>query len=119
MLMSVISDILANEDPRILPIPKPRPIWRDCDFWCAEARALAQSLLGSCGVASLVSCDSGLPNCIDEAVLVANDTFISRVEKLGASLGKGDESRRAEEASSLSCGGDDWKGEGDRRLSKR
>ena len=76
----------------MLLIPRPRPICNDWDFWCADDRMLDQVCSEARGAGSLASCANGFPNCIEGAVLVAKETFISRVEKLGASSGKGDES---------------------------
>lgn len=63
---------------------------------------------------SFASCDNGLPNCIDGAVLVARDTFMSRVEKVAAPWENGDDNGSGRDSSSSSLGGDDWNGEGDR-----
>jgi hypothetical protein len=62
----------------------------------------------------LASCDKGLPICIDVAVLVAKETFMSRVENMLGPCEKGDDSGRACVEDS-SFGGEDWKGEGDLR----
>ena len=45
---------------------------------------------------SVASCDSGLPNCMDAAVLVANERFMSRVEKVAGPCENG-------EGNGLSC----------------
>lgn len=87
-------------------------MWRDCDFWCAEDRTLDQVLPTGRGVISFASCESGLPNCIEVAVLVARDRFMSRVEKVAAPCENGDDNGGGCEDGSL--GGDDWKGEGER-----
>ena len=62
--------------------------------WCADDRALDQLFCSGRGVRSFANCDSGLPICIEAAVLVANETFMSRVEKVKDELSSenGDES---------------------------
>jgi len=53
---------------------------------------LARSLCIDWGVVSVASCANGLPNCMEDAVLVVSDTFISRVEKMDTSFEKGEDS---------------------------
>jgi hypothetical protein len=45
---------------------------------------LVQLLCGGRGVMLFANCDRGLPICMDAAVLVARETFMSRVEKENA-----------------------------------
>ena len=108
MLTPVIWDMVWKE----LPSPIPSPMCRDCDFWCADARMLARSSAGG-GLKPLVNCDSGFPACIVVAVLVASETFMSRVEKLDAPCENGEESLLGREDGGSS--GEDCNGEGERR----
>lgn len=86
-----VSVFTLNGEPSAPPRPRPSPIWSDCDFWWADDRALDHVLGVGRGVISLASCESGLPNCIDGAVLVAKDTFMSRVEKVVEPCEKGED----------------------------
>jgi hypothetical protein len=94
-------------------------MWRDCDFWWADDRALDQVLAAGRGV-GLANFERGLPVCIDAAVLVAKETFMSRVENMLGPCEKGEESDDIgwgwdEDEDEDSFGGEDCKGEGDRR----
>ena len=67
------------------------------------------------------NCDRGLPICIEVAVLVASETFMSLVEnvKEEVSCVNGDDrgcdgNGGGTNSSAFSDGGDDCKGEGDR-----
>jgi hypothetical protein len=106
---------LSREVPNTLLKPKPSPICRDCDFWCAEARIWALSISVDRGVWLFANRDNGLPACIDGAVLVASEMFMSRVEKLVVGCENGEDSAAGREDSG---GGDDWKGEGERCIKR-
>ena len=67
----------------------------------------------------MASCESGLPNCMDAAVLVARDTFMSRVEKVAPTSEKGEDNVLGCEEGTGSAGGVDWNGDGDRWLTRR
>jgi hypothetical protein len=92
---SVISTVAEdwNGDPSTLLKPSPSPTWSDCDFWCADERAFDQLLWSGLGVKLFANCDKGLPICIEVAVLVASETFMSLVEnaKEEVSCVKGDD----------------------------
>lgn len=63
---------------------------------------------------------------MDAAVLVAKDTFMSRVEKAAPCSEKGEKGEKGEdnlegceEDKQASAGGVDWNGDGDRWLTRR